>query len=117
MTIMNSINLGLEQYTLLNHYPADQRTHSILERWVRDHCPHFPAYILSISYSTTIMFEQKLIAFEHRQGGFDLAGASIIVDIDDYEGVKIAAKSLSNDLERVTGRKSEIIHNTNWSII
>jgi hypothetical protein len=56
------------------------------------------------------MFEPKFVSFEPQTGGFHLAGSPIIVDDADYEGLKIAAKSLSEDLEKVTGRKSDIVH-------
>ena len=56
------------------------------------------------------MFEAKFVSFEPQSGGFGLAGVAIIVDSADFEGVKIAANSLAEDLEQVTGKKSEIIH-------
>ena len=56
------------------------------------------------------MFEPKFVSFEPQTEGFDLAGLPIIVDDAEFEGVKIAAKSLSEDLEKVTGRKCEILH-------
>lgn len=56
------------------------------------------------------MFERKFLSFNPQAGDFDLAGAPIIVDGGDFEGVKIAAKSLSEDLEKVTGRNSEILY-------
>lgn len=56
------------------------------------------------------MFEPKFVSFESQTEGFDLAGSPIIVDDTDFEGVRIAAKSLSEDLEKVTGKKSEILY-------
>ena len=49
------------------------------------------------------MFVSQFITFGPVTGSIGIVGASITVDEFDYEGVKIAAKSLAEDLERVTG--------------
>lgn len=76
--------------------------------------PHFPPCGQILPRHTVfclgIMFEAKFISFEPRVGAFNLAGAAIVVDDAEFEGVKLAARSLSEDLEKVTGRKSKILH-------
>ena len=56
------------------------------------------------------MFEPKFISFESQAECLDLAGASILIDVADFEGLKIAAKSLADDLEKVTGQTSRVLN-------
>lgn len=49
------------------------------------------------------MRPDDLIAFSPRPGAFDLTRARILVDATDYEGIKIVAKILAEDVSRVTG--------------
>ncbi|TWU77784.1 hypothetical protein ED733_008713 [Metarhizium rileyi] len=57
------------------------------------------------------MFEQSVVAFESVDG-FSLIGADILIDQDEYEGVHIAAKNLSKDFTRVTGRGGNAVLTT-----
>lgn len=50
------------------------------------------------------MFEEPVVSFTPNPGAFSIAGAEILVDDDDYEGVHIAAENLSKDFAKVTGR-------------
>ncbi|KAI9152312.1 Myo-inositol 2-dehydrogenase [Paramyrothecium foliicola] len=54
------------------------------------------------------MFEEKLIDFTPCEGSLPLAGIPILIDPDEYEGVRIAVTNLASDLKKVTGRDSKI---------
>ena len=54
------------------------------------------------------MFEEPIVAFTPRSG-FNLVGADIIVDEDEYEGVRIAAENLSHDFRRITGQSCSVV--------
>lgn len=56
------------------------------------------------------MFEPKIVGFERIAEGLNISGIPIIIDESDYIGVKIAAQSLSEDLEKVTGKKASILN-------
>lgn len=58
------------------------------------------------------MFEKPIVTFSRGQG-FSLVGADIIVDDDEYEGVHIAARNLSKDFAKVTGKGSNNVVTTN----
>lgn len=49
------------------------------------------------------MLEQRIVSFES-EGGFNIVGTEIFVDKEDFEGVHIAAKNLSNDFTKVSGQ-------------
>lgn len=53
-----------------------------------------------------VMFEAAIVAFEPSAGAVDLRGVPILVDSEDFEGIRIAASNLATDLEEVTGVKS-----------
>lgn len=48
------------------------------------------------------MRQDDLVAFSPRPGAFDLTRARILVDANDYEGIKIVAEILAEDFSRVT---------------
>lgn len=54
------------------------------------------------------MFDTPFIGFEPGSNNLELAGASILVDLNDYEGVRLAVDNLAADLHKVTGSKSAI---------
>jgi hypothetical protein len=54
------------------------------------------------------MFENNIVSFELGEG-FDLVKAAIVVDEEDFEGVRIAAKNLAFDFTRVTGQETSLI--------
>lgn len=59
------------------------------------------------------MFETRFVAREPQAGSFSLVGCPIIVEWDDFEGIHIAAKTLSDDFARVTGgQPNPIVHST-----
>jgi hypothetical protein len=59
------------------------------------------------------MFEKNILSFEPGEG-FDLVKAAIVVDEEEFEGVRIAAKNLASDFTRVTGHETSVIatHNS-----
>lgn len=52
------------------------------------------------------MFEATIVEFQPSPGAVDLRGLPILVDTEDFEGIRIAANNLATDLEQVTGEKS-----------
>jgi hypothetical protein len=48
------------------------------------------------------MPDKPFVAFSHSPGCFDLVGASILVDGDDFVGVHHAGRALAEDFGRVT---------------
>lgn len=50
------------------------------------------------------MAVNPLVSFSAVAGSLDLTTAAIVVDSDDYEGIRIAADFLSKDLAQVTQR-------------
>ncbi|KAF5016959.1 hypothetical protein F66182_11197, partial [Fusarium sp. NRRL 66182] len=66
--------------------------------------------LLFCSLSSALLLE-PFVAFEASQGSFGLQGATIVYDDKDPVGVKIAVDSLADDLEQITGSKSDI---SNW---
>lgn len=59
------------------------------------------------------MFETRFVGREPHPGSLHLVGCSIIVDGDDFEGIHIAAKTLSEDFARVTrGQPNPFAHGT-----
>ncbi|KAL4810820.1 hypothetical protein BDV18DRAFT_165351 [Aspergillus unguis] len=57
------------------------------------------------------MFEQAFASCTPLPGSIPLHGAPILVDQNDYEGIHIATKSLSEDFEQVTGCPAELVTN------
>lgn len=51
-----------------------------------------------------IMFEEELVQFSPCKEGFNLVGATILVDGQDFTGVRLATEDLARDLGRVTGK-------------
>jgi hypothetical protein len=51
------------------------------------------------------LLEEKIVSFAPGNGSFDIAGATILADAEDFVGVHIALKSLVNDLEQITGTR------------
>lgn len=49
------------------------------------------------------MFETRFASHSWSQGSLDLVNATILVDHEDFEGIHIAASTLSEDFKRVTG--------------
>jgi hypothetical protein len=47
------------------------------------------------------MFDEKFVSFSQCPGSVDLVGAPIVVDLDDFPGVHIAAQNLAEDFFRV----------------
>ncbi|KAJ5153552.1 uncharacterized protein N7482_010030 [Penicillium canariense] len=63
------------------------------------------------------MFDTRFIGFEPGTNNLELAGASILVDLKDFDGVQLAVDSLAADLHKVTGSKSAIFNDVaslNW---
>ncbi|CAO2656066.1 Nn.00g048690.m01.CDS01 [Neocucurbitaria sp. VM-36] len=54
------------------------------------------------------MFETQFISFDAQPEALELRGLPILIDPDDFEGIRIAAYNLANDLEKVTGQASPI---------
>lgn len=54
------------------------------------------------------MFDAEVVDFKPSPGSLDLRGCPILIDQNDFEGIKIAAHNLAADLERVTGLKSPV---------
>ena len=50
------------------------------------------------------MFEDKFAQFSASPGSVDLINACIVVDAQDWPGVRLAAESLAQDFARVTGK-------------
>lgn len=50
------------------------------------------------------MFEEDIVQFSPCEGSLDLAGAAILIDGQDYGGVRLAAQDLARDLSRVVGK-------------
>jgi hypothetical protein len=57
------------------------------------------------------MFEQPIVTFEGGRG-FSLIGTDILIDPDEFEGVRIAAKNLCKDFAKVTGQGGNIVLTT-----
>ncbi|KAJ5611437.1 hypothetical protein N7528_008542 [Penicillium herquei] len=55
------------------------------------------------------MFSLDRISFKPAEGSLYLPGASILVDVDEFEGVKLAARSLAKDIHRVSDRECVIL--------
>ncbi|KAK7408641.1 hypothetical protein QQX98_009205 [Neonectria punicea] len=49
------------------------------------------------------MFEDKFVQFSASTGSIDLVDACIVVDVQDWPGVRLAAESLAQDFARVAG--------------
>lgn len=59
------------------------------------------------------MFETKFLATSAQPGSLNLVGSSILVDPNDYEGVLIAASTLSEDFAKVAGgNASPVVYDT-----
>ncbi|KAH7310735.1 hypothetical protein B0I35DRAFT_378520 [Stachybotrys elegans] len=54
------------------------------------------------------MFEDKFVNFSFVDGSLPLKGISILIDPEEYEGVRIAAANLASDLSKVTGQESKL---------
>lgn len=52
--------------------------------------------------------EQRFVGFSQLKGGISLVDAPIVIDKADFKGVQIAAQSLSDDFDRVTGKAAKI---------
>ncbi|KAI1365981.1 hypothetical protein F5Y08DRAFT_338197 [Xylaria arbuscula] len=65
--------------------------------------PWFLCLILS-SHALGLL-EERIVAFESAEGSLSLHGASIVYSVDDPVGVEIAATSLAEDLEAITGTR------------
>lgn len=50
------------------------------------------------------MFEEEIVRFAPGEGSFSIAGATILIDGQDFGGVRLAAQDLAKDLSRVTVR-------------
>jgi hypothetical protein len=63
---------------------------------------------LTKNNNNVVMFEAAIIDFQPSTGAVDLRGLPILVDSEDFEGIRIAADNLATDLEKVTGEKSRL---------
>ncbi|MBP5683286.1 MAG: glycosyl hydrolase 115 family protein [Bacteroidales bacterium] len=66
-----------------------------------------------ISVLTLVLLSVQLtmaqyVTFDKNKGGFDLSKCSIVFNDDEWEGVKIAARNLQEDIYEVTGRRPEL---------
>lgn len=61
------------------------------------------------------MFESKFIDFQNSSGGIDICGVPVVIDESDYTGIRIAALSLSQDMEKVTGKRTQILQHAECS--
>ena len=72
------------------------------------------ALLLAIGTITTNFAQEQLVSTAPVNDSFTLSDsetiANLIVDAADYDGVHIAAKNLQLDLERVTGKKPEVLN-------
>ncbi|KAE8325669.1 hypothetical protein BDV39DRAFT_216357 [Aspergillus sergii] len=69
-------------------------------------------YSLAILFLTGIAFallEERLVTFEPIDGSIEFGNAPILRDASDPVGIKIAAESLSSDLEEVTDVKHRVL--------
>ncbi|KAH8817036.1 hypothetical protein F5884DRAFT_242342 [Xylogone sp. PMI_703] len=57
------------------------------------------------------MFDSQVVDFRPGDGRLDLSGLPVLIDSDDFEGIRIAADNLVTDLERVTEQKSTLLTN------
>lgn len=55
------------------------------------------------------MLQTCLVAQEPAAGAISLAGAPIVVDHQDFDGIRIAAASLAKDIARVTGEEAATV--------
>ncbi|CZS90064.1 uncharacterized protein RAG0_01199 [Rhynchosporium agropyri] len=56
------------------------------------------------------MFDEKFVTFSYGNGLLNLVGAPIVVDTNDFPGIQIAARSLSQDFSLVTKRSPPPVH-------
>lgn len=68
------------------------------------------ARFLTISVLLLTFLQGRAQVLSESKTGFDLAEAIIYVDPEDYTVVKKSAELLSQDIERVTGRKIAVVH-------
>lgn len=67
------------------------------------------AFVFAVCFHLTLaILEEPFIGFTAQNGSLDIAGASIVVGVDDFIGIHIAVKSLINDLEQITGVRPEV---------
>ncbi|KAM0469891.1 hypothetical protein ACHAP7_009734 [Fusarium lateritium] len=55
------------------------------------------------------LLEEPFVAFEAHDDVFEIQGATIVYDDEDPIGVRIAITSLAEDLEQITGSKSDAV--------
>ncbi|KAJ2989814.1 hypothetical protein NUW58_g3275 [Xylaria curta] len=55
------------------------------------------------------LLEESIVSFENSEGSVSLRDASIVYSADDAVGVEIAATSLAEDLEAITGTRPSMI--------
>lgn len=55
------------------------------------------------------MHQTAFVAHKPAAGAISLVNAPIIVDREDFEGIRIAATTLAKDIARVTGKEAPII--------
>jgi hypothetical protein len=55
------------------------------------------------------MSQTSFVAHEPAEGAISLINATIVVDCEDFEGVRIAASTLAKDIARVTGEEEPAI--------
>jgi hypothetical protein len=78
---------------------------------------HIWVLIMKIHYCFALLFaglsaallEESIIEFEPTPGAIDLTDATILRDINDPVGVRIATDDLASDLEEVTGIKRRVL--------
>ncbi|ORX96760.1 hypothetical protein BCR34DRAFT_524762 [Clohesyomyces aquaticus] len=58
------------------------------------------AFLAHVGYG---LLEDKFVDFSRVDGSFDIAGAMILADAEDFVGIHIALKSLQSDWEQITG--------------
>lgn len=74
--------------------------------------------VLTLSQHTAhALLEEKFVTFVASNGSLNIAGATIIADVNDYVGVHIALNSLVHDYEQILGTRPTLRNATANSTI
>ena len=66
-------------------------------------------WLLCLTLSRALgLLEERIVSFESAAGSLPIHGVSIVYSVDDPVGVAIAATSLAEDLEAITGTRPSV---------